>query len=209
MKIRGFRIEPGEIETALRAHPAVAQAAVLARDDGPAGRQLVAYVAPVAGESPDASDLRSHLAALVPEYMVPASFVMLESLPLSQSGKLDRHALPDRTGARPDLKNAFAPARSQVEELLTRIWCELLALDHVGIRDDFFELGGHSLLVLSCGPGSKNLSAMICPSSSSSRIARSSNWPPSCRNATWSEVPRSLLTLRPVPPPAPNRRSSA
>ncbi len=149
VKIRGFRIEPGEVEAALAAHPAVARAAVVASDDGPGGKRLVAYVVPVLGAVPEPAALRHHLAALLPEYMVPAAFVLLDAFPLTPTGKLDRRALPERAKTRPDVETAFTPSRSLTEERLARIWCELLGLDRVGIRDDFFELGGHSLLVLS------------------------------------------------------------
>ncbi len=118
------------------------------RDDGPEGNELIAYVVPATGATPDATDLRDHLATLLPEYMIPAAFVVLNALPLLPSGKLDRHALPERGHSRPDLKTAFAAARSATEERLAQIWCELLELDRVGIDDDFFDLGGHSLLVL-------------------------------------------------------------
>jgi thioesterase domain-containing protein len=148
VKIRGFRIEPGEIEAALATHEHVAQAAVVVCEDVPGEKQLVAYVVRVPGAIASSTVLRPHLAALLPDYMVPSSFVLLDALPLTPSGKLDYRALPDRGGTRPDLESPLTPSRSPTEELLIQIWCVLLGFDRVGIHDDFFELGGHSLLVL-------------------------------------------------------------
>ena len=142
VKIRGFRIEPGEIETVLAEHPAVLQAVVVPRDNGPSGKQLVAYVVAERGGSPEVADLRRHLGAHLPEYMVPAAFVVLDALPLTQSGKLDRRELPAPRRA----GKTYRGPRTPQEELLCELFAELLSLERVGIDDDFFELGGHSLL---------------------------------------------------------------
>jgi amino acid adenylation domain-containing protein len=148
VKIRGFRVEPGEVEAALLRHPAVREAAVAARDDGAGGKQLVAYVIPVHGTSPDRAALRRHLGTLLPDYMVPAAFVMLEALPLSPNGKLDRKALPaphwSHLGSNP---SATIP-RDPTEKALAEIWQRVLNVEQVSINDNFFELGGHSLLVI-------------------------------------------------------------
>ncbi|MEV1173957.1 amino acid adenylation domain-containing protein, partial [Nonomuraea sp. NPDC049784] len=150
VKIRGFRVEPGEIESALRFHPAVAAAAVLAREDGgTAGeRRLVAYVVPDDLEEglPSAGDLRAFLLRSLPEHLVPAVFVELAALPLTSNGKLDRAALTAPESTRPDLASAFAAPRTPTEQALAAIWCEVLGLEQVGTADNFFELGGHSLL---------------------------------------------------------------
>ncbi|MFJ6000412.1 amino acid adenylation domain-containing protein [Streptomyces sp. NPDC092370] len=145
VKIRGFRIEPGEIEAALAALPGVREAAVVARRDLGMGDDavLVAYVTGTAGSAPDPAELRRALAASLPEHLVPSAFVVLDSLPLSPSGKLDRRALPVPelgaavTGRRP---------RNPSEEILCDLFAEVLGLPEVGIDDDFFALGGHSLL---------------------------------------------------------------
>ena len=147
VKIRGHRIELGEIEAVLVQHRAVREAVVVARPDGSGAKRLVAYWVPAAGESaPILSELRSFLKEKLPEYMVPAAFVQLDGLPLTQNGKVDRRALPTPDQSRPDLDTGFVAPRTPMEKQLADIWADLLGLDRVGIYDNFFELGGHSLL---------------------------------------------------------------
>ncbi|HSU17559.1 non-ribosomal peptide synthetase [Longimicrobium sp.] len=140
VKVRGFRIEPGEVEATLMRHPAVADCAVVARDDGPGGKRLVAYV--VGGA--DAEELRAHLRASLPGYMVPGAFVALDALPLSPNGKVDRAALPAPDAAAD--ADGYAAPRTPAEEVLAAAWAELLGRERVGVTENFFALGGHSLL---------------------------------------------------------------
>jgi len=139
VKMRGFRIELGEIEEVLREHPAVAEAAVVVREDAPGDPRLVAY-AVAAGE---AADLRRFLKSRLPDYMVPSVFVLLAALPLTPNGKVDRRGLPAPAGAQATMEPT-AP-RTPVEEMIAAIWSEVLGVAPVGREDDFFQLGGHSL----------------------------------------------------------------
>jgi acyl-CoA synthetase (AMP-forming)/AMP-acid ligase II/acyl carrier protein len=148
VKIRGFRIELEEIETVLRAHPAVRQAAVVVRNVGPDDQRLVAYLVYDDGDDLTASDMRRHMRQHVPDYMVPAAIVPMTALKLTPNGKLDRAALPDpfRHAARATARHD-APA-SPAERLLAEIWQSVLGIDQVDADDNFFEIGGHSLLAL-------------------------------------------------------------
>jgi hypothetical protein len=143
VKVRGYRIEPGEIEARLAEHPEVRESVVVAREDAPGDRRLVAYV--VGGEGASAEALRAYLGAALPAYMVPSAFVRLEKLPLTPNGKLDRAALPAPEGDAHGEREYEAPV-GKVEQGLAEIWTELLGVERVGRGDNFFMLGGHSLL---------------------------------------------------------------
>jgi hypothetical protein len=145
VKIRGFRVEPGEIEAVLKQHPAVREAAVLAREDVCGEKRLVGYVVARKDRSATATDLRGFLKLKLPEHMVPSVFVFLDAFPLTPNGKVDRRAIPEPDGTRPSLERAFVAPRTAPEKILADIWTEALALERVGVYDNFFELGGHSL----------------------------------------------------------------
>ncbi|WP_327371688.1 non-ribosomal peptide synthetase [Streptomyces sp. NBC_01217] len=144
VKIRGFRIEPAEIEAALTTHPAVGQALVMVRQDGPR-KQLVAYVVPAPDAVPDPALLRAHVAGRLPDHMVPAAVVAMERFPQLANGKLDRSALPA-----PDFLalSSGRPPATPVEKLLRRVFAEVLGLEHIGVDDDFFALGGDSIVAM-------------------------------------------------------------
>jgi amino acid adenylation domain-containing protein len=148
VKIRGFRIEPGEIESLLRRHPAVREAVVIAREDQPGDKRLVAYFVSQNGARASALELRAHLKDRLPDYMVPSVFVVLDELPLTPNGKVDRRALPGPDQNRPESEKTFAPPRTRLERKLAAVWRDALCVDKVGVDDNFFEMGGHSLLLI-------------------------------------------------------------
>lgn len=145
VKIRGFRIELGEIETVLQEHTAVRECVVLAREDAPNDKYLVAYVVASDSQTPYVESLRSFLKDKLPEYMIPSTFVMMDAFPLTPSNKIDRRALPKPDKTRSELEEIFVAPSTELEKDLARIWIEVLGLERVGLHDNFFELGGHSL----------------------------------------------------------------
>ncbi|HET9533334.1 MAG TPA: amino acid adenylation domain-containing protein [Blastocatellia bacterium] len=151
VKIRGFRIELGEIEAALREHASVRESVVVAREDAPGDKRLVAYVvldsrAPELDSATRAGEMRNLLSARLPDYMIPSAFVAIDRLPLTPNGKIDRNALlaPDRM--RPEGRQPLIAPRDPLEHQLVQIWEDVLEVRPIGVRDNFFELGGHSLL---------------------------------------------------------------
>ena len=148
IKLRGYRIELGEIEALLKEHPDVAQGVVVLREDRPGDKRLVAYCVPVGDRLLNLDGLKSHLATRLPDYMIPNFLVVVESLPQTQSGKLDRRALPAPDDTREQLDTGYVAPVSPIEQQLASIWCDVLAINQIGIRDNFFALGGHSLLAM-------------------------------------------------------------
>jgi amino acid adenylation domain-containing protein len=148
VKIRGFRIELGEIETVLSQHPQVQQVVVIVREDHPENKYLTAYIVSKT-ETLTSSELRQFLKGNLPEYMIPAAFVILKALPLTPNGKVDRLVLPKPETTNLALETAFVAPGTALEAKLAEIWCTVLNRQQVGIYDNFFELGGHSLLITS------------------------------------------------------------
>ncbi|MEG4072283.1 amino acid adenylation domain-containing protein [Microcoleus sp. Pol14C2] len=147
LKIRGFRIEAGEIEAALNEHPAVKASIVTAFGENHSQKRLVAYIVPQQNAAPAVEELRQFLSEKLPDYMVPSAFIVLDALPLSANGKVNRKALPEPDAAIPEAKIFVAP-RTPIEAMLARICCEVLGIEQLSIAENFFELGGNSLLAI-------------------------------------------------------------
>lgn len=146
VKVRGFRIELGEIETALGAHPLVREAAVVVREDDSREKRIVAHVTSQGDHTPTTSELRNFLKSTLPDYMLPAVFIVLDAMPLSETGKIDRARLPAPGRVRPELNQTYIAPRTALEKVLAGAFGEVLKIERVGIMDSFFELGGHSLV---------------------------------------------------------------
>jgi hypothetical protein len=148
VKVRGHRIELGEIESVLAQHAAVERAVVLAKGRPGEEQRLIGYLVAAGGMEPTATELRKHLKAVLPAYMVPAAFVFLDEFPLTPSGKVDRKALDRLESRRQADEDAYQPPRTPTEAFLAELWRELLSVERIGLRDNFFDLGGHSLLAM-------------------------------------------------------------
>ena len=150
IKIRGYRVELGEIEAAIKLHPAVQQALVVVREDTPGVKRLVAYVVPQPAQETSqlVAQLRSQLKEGLPDYMIPAAFVLLEAFPVNASGKVDRHALPVPDFSDTERQEDFVAPRTSLEEIVAGTWAAVLGIEQISIHDNFFVLGGHSLLAM-------------------------------------------------------------
>jgi hypothetical protein len=146
IKIRGFRVELEEIELALRSQPGVSDCVVVLHEESDGDKRLFAYVVASAGCELTISELRHYLRTKLPSYMVPASFEIIDALPLLPGGKINRRALPTPRFTRTEADESFVAPRTPIERLLAVEWCDVLKLERIGIHDNFFELGGHSLL---------------------------------------------------------------
>ena len=146
VKIRGFRIELGEIEAVLEQHPAIRQAVVIAREDTPDDKRLVAYLIPHPECSVKPEDLRKHAGRQLPDYMLPSAFVKMVELPLTQNGKVDRKALPAPTASDFESGGDYVAARNAIERKLVRLWEEVLGVNPISVTANFFDLGGHSII---------------------------------------------------------------
>ncbi|VAW42374.1 Polyketide synthase modules and related proteins [hydrothermal vent metagenome] len=146
VKIRGFRIEPGEIEAVLAEHEAVGETAVLAKPDSQGNKRLIAYAVTQPEQSATPLELRIFLKDRLPEYMVPAIVMLLDAMPLTPSGKINRRGLPEPDQSARAVEQEFIAPRTAVESIVAKVWAEILEVERVGVEDNFFDLGGHSLL---------------------------------------------------------------
>ncbi|MBK8845085.1 MAG: amino acid adenylation domain-containing protein [Bacteroidetes bacterium] len=153
VKVRGYRIELGEVEVCIAKHAQVNSCAVTVREDKPGAKKLVAYVQLYAGSKATVTEFKKHVAASLPDYMQPSSFVFMPELPRTPSGKIDRKSLPIPDTSRPNLQSAYTAPVTKEQKLLAGLWSEILEIDSVGINDNFFELGGNSLLALKATAG--------------------------------------------------------
>ncbi len=145
VKLRGFRIELGEVEVVLSQHPDVRENVVVVREDRPGDKRLIAYVVTTLPNG-DMAALRTFLRNRLPDYMIPSAFVPLDALPLTPSGKVDRHVLPAPDALSLGLEARYTPPRNDTEETIAAVWCAVLGLEKIGVDDNFFHIGGHSLL---------------------------------------------------------------
>ena len=145
VKVRGFRIELGEIENVLLQHASIKENVVVVREDG-GDKRIVAYVVFAEGSEVTSEEIKDHLRAQLPDYMVPQAVVTLAAIPLTRNGKVDRRALPAPDSRARDIAAEYVAPATPVEEMVAGIWSELFGIEHIGVNDNFFELGGHSLL---------------------------------------------------------------
>ena len=196
VKIRGFRVELGEIEAALSQHPGVKECVVIAREDRPGDKRLAAYFVAQKGERPSPSTLKAFLAGSIPLYAVPGQFVLLDALPLTSNGKVNRLALPSPSPMSSSAEDGSAAPRDEFERFLCQAWADVLGLECVGIFDDFFDLGGHSLLAVQLVlriqkiiPGEEfPLSALL----HASTVERFAAWLRTRRRGEWQFLVRML-----------------
>jgi amino acid adenylation domain-containing protein len=148
VKVRGFRIELGEIESILKQHEAIAEAVVVLREDTPGDQRLIAYLVAQPAMQLLTDEVRQYLRERLPEHMLPQSCVVIERMPLTGSGKVDRRAMPSVSEQRPELRTQYVGPRSELEEAIARVWRDVLGVERVGVRDNFFDVGGHSLMMV-------------------------------------------------------------
>ena len=197
VKIRGFRIELGEIEAALAQHPSVRQAVVSTHQDVDGEKRLLAYIVGDREHPPTASVLRTFLKEKMPEYMVPAVFTMLDSLPTMPNGKVDRRALPKPDHARPAMEKTFLAPRDALELQLAGLWEEVLNVRPIGVTDNFFDLGGHSLLAVRLFALIEKRLGKKLPLAALFRGATIEGLADIVRQSSFSNTPSSLVPIQP------------
>jgi amino acid adenylation domain-containing protein len=204
VKVRGFRIELGEIEAVLGRHPAVQKAVVVAREDAPGEKRLVAYIVANKGsngsakaEPPSIDALRNFLREKLPPHMVPPFFVFLEKLPLTPNGKIDRRALPSPDLVQSESAHGFVAPRDPIEQSLAQIWSKVLHVKKIGIHDNFFDLGGHSLLAVRITAEIERLFEKTLPLAIFLQAPTISDLADVLRKEDWKPSWSSLVPIRP------------
>ncbi|HEX2204684.1 MAG TPA: amino acid adenylation domain-containing protein, partial [Longimicrobium sp.] len=197
VKVRGYRIEPGEVAAVLESHANVARAVVVAREDVPGMRRLVAYVVPKDGSEVDAAALREHLGEKLPEWMVPAAFVALDALPLTPNGKVDRAALPAPAAAESEAE--YVAPRTETERVVAEVWAEVLGVERVGMDDVFFALGGHSLAATGVVSRVRDALGVEAPLSALFGAATAASFAAAVDEARASSSTHRLPPVLPVP----------
>ncbi len=187
VKIRGFRIEPGEIESVLQEHPLIDSVVVIASEDTSGDARLVAYVVLKKDAVPSLSDIRRFSKERLPDYMVPAFFVVLDALPLFPNGKVDRRALSALGQTEFETTETFVAPRTHIEETLTGMWAQLLGVDRVGLDDNFFELGGHSLSATQAVSRMQDTFKMKIPLVDFFKMPRVAYWVSRIEASGWTE----------------------
>ncbi|MGH7410405.1 MAG: non-ribosomal peptide synthetase, partial [Candidatus Methylomirabilis sp.] len=197
LKIRGHRVEPGEIESVLGQHVAVRESVVLAREDVPGDKRLIAYVVVDGRQAPSTGELHSLLKEKLPGYMVPSAFVLLDGLPLTPNGKVDRGALPMPDPMRPELERRYVAPRDTLERQLAKIWERVLRVQPVGVRDNFFDLGGHSLLAVRLFSQIENFTGKTLPLVTLFQAPTVEQLAAILRQEGWSPPWSSLVAIQP------------
>ena len=197
VKIRGFRIELGEIEARLLECDGIREAVVIAREEGDGDKRLVAYFTCLPGAHPKPEDLRSRLAARLPNYMLPAAYVRMDSFPLTTNGKLDRSALPPPEIAQRSSPRVSAGPRDSLEQMLAQIWAKILKCPRVGRDDNFFDLGGHSLLAVQLMTQIERRFGKRLPLAALIQAPTIEKLADTLRNEQWTPSWSSLVAIRP------------
>ncbi|OLC28222.1 MAG: hypothetical protein AUH28_19260 [Acidobacteria bacterium 13_1_40CM_56_16] len=198
VKVRGFRIELGEVEAAMSNHEAIAQCVVVAREDSPGDKRLVAYFELRPGAVPNVAALRAHLAKALPEYMVPSTFVPLNKLPLTPNGKIDRKALPAPAEQDIQVHGEFVSPRDPLEQALAQIWAKVLRVKRLGLRDNFFELGGHSFAAVRVLTEVRKLTGKTLPLATLFQASTVESVAELLRREGWTPSWASLVPIQPV-----------
>ena len=197
VKIRGYRIELAEIEAAVSSHPDVRESVVIAMEDHPGEKKLVAYVVPEQDRNLEFSDVRTHIRRTLPDYMVPSSFVELARFPLSPNGKVDRRALPAPEPAPIEIEGRVSSPGDGLESQLARIWEEILGIESIGVGDNFFDLGGHSLQAVHMFVEVERAFGKRVPIATLFEAGTIERLADILRRDEWSEPESSLVAIQP------------